>query len=58
MVGDYFKSKAEILVYTDEASDLITWLRSKTLVLALLREVQQALPGNKNIKAVICAVLT
>lgn len=58
MVRDYFKSKAEILVYADEASDLITWLCSKTLILALLREVQQALPGNKNIKAVIRAVLT
>lgn len=33
-------------------------MRSKTLVLALLREVQQALPGTKGIKAVIRAVLT
>jgi hypothetical protein len=58
VVGDYFKSKAEILTFADEASDLITWLRSKTLILALLREVQQALPGNKNIRAIIRAVLT
>ena len=59
VVGDYFKSEAEALSFADKASDLITWLRSKTLLLALLREVQAAVPGNKsNIKAVIRAVLT
>lgn len=59
MVGDYFKSKAEALEFTDEASDLITWLRSKTLVLGLLREVQAALPsGAGGVKTVIRAVLT
>ena len=40
------------------ASDLISWLRSKTLVLALLREVQMALPRTDKIKAIIRAVLT
>ena len=59
MVGDYFKSKAEALEFTDEASDLITWLRSKTLVLGLLREVQAALPSRAGgVKTVIRAVLT
>lgn len=58
MVGDYFKSKAGALEFTDEVSDLIAWLRSKTLILALLREVQATLPGNEGIKAVIRAVLT
>jgi hypothetical protein len=33
-------------------------LRSKTLILALLREVQEALPGNDGVKAVIHVVLT
>jgi hypothetical protein len=50
VVGDFFKSNAEVLDYTDKASDVITWLRSKTLVLALLHE--------KGAKAVIRAVLT
>ena len=58
MVGDYFKSKAGALEFTDEVSDLIAWLRSKTLILALLREVQATLLGNEGIKAVIHAVLT
>lgn len=40
------------------ASELIAWLRSKTLVLALIREVQIAIPGNTAIKAIIRAVLT
>jgi hypothetical protein len=58
VVGDYFKSKAEALEFTDEISDLIAWLRSKTLILALLRDVQMALLGGTGIKAVIRAVLT
>lgn len=59
MVGDYFKSKADVLQYTDEAADLIAWLRSKTLLLALLRQVQATLPAGKTgVKAIIRAVLT
>ena len=60
MVGDYFKSKVEALAFADQASDLIAWLCSKTLVLALLRDVQKSLPGatNSDIKTVIRAVLT
>ena len=60
MVGDYFKSKVKALAFADQASDLIAWLRSKTLVLALLRDVQKSLPGatNSDIKTVIRAVLT
>lgn len=59
MVGDYFKSKDNALEFTDEASDLITWLCSKTLILGLLREVQEALPRtDSGVKAVIRAVLT
>ena len=40
------------------ASELIAWLHSKTLILALIREVQVVLPRIKCIKAVIRAVLT
>lgn len=51
--------KAEALEFTDEATELIAWLRSKTLILALLREVQVALSnGGGCIKAIIRAVLT
>ncbi|KAJ3824934.1 ribonuclease H-like domain-containing protein [Lentinula raphanica] len=47
IVGDYFsKSNAADLHFTDQATDLITWLRSKTLILSHLA------------KAVIRAVLT
>ena len=60
VVGDYFKSEAEALTFADQASDLIAWLRSKTLILALMRDVQAALPGAKisEIKTIIRAVLT
>ncbi|KAJ3755218.1 hypothetical protein EV360DRAFT_50115, partial [Lentinula raphanica] len=48
IVGDYFsKSNADDLKFTDKATDLITWLRSKTLILAHLQG-----------KTVIRAVLT
>ena len=57
VVGDYFKSDASVLEFTDDAMDLITWLRSKTQILALLREVQARL-GENAVKAVIRAVLT
>ena len=56
VVGDYFAEKTDILKYTDGASDLITWLRSKTIVLGLLKEAQ--LTANKIPVAVIRAVLT
>lgn len=56
MVGDYFALKTDILSQTEDASELITWLRSKTLVLGLLKDVQ--LQGNQRPLAVIRAVLT
>jgi hypothetical protein len=46
-----------VLQFTDHATELITWLRSKTQVLALLREVQARL-GDDAVKAIIRAVLT
>jgi hypothetical protein len=60
VVRDYFKSETKALDYTDNASDLITWLCSKTILLAMLREMQAGLPGAglNNIKTVIRAILT
>jgi len=55
-VGDFFKSEAEFLRFTDKATELIGWLRGKTYVLALLRQVQ--LMNSQRILAVIHAVLT
>ena len=47
-------------MFADQASDLIAWLRSKTLVLVLLREVQASMPGAtiRDIKTIVRAVLT
>ena len=56
IVGDFFKSDTEFLQYTDKATELIGWLRGKTYILALLREVQQT--NSLRILAVIRAVLT
>ena len=56
-MGDYFKSEASVLEFADRATELIAWLRNKTQVLALLREVQMTL-GNEAAKTVIRAVLT
>ena len=36
IVGNFFKCKSASLEYTEMATQLITWLRSKTLVLANL----------------------
>jgi hypothetical protein len=44
------------LKYSDKATKLITWLRSKTLVLAMIRKVRAA--ANLSPLAVIRAVLT
>jgi hypothetical protein len=55
-VGDFFKSDAEFLQYTDKATELIGWLQGKTYVLALLREVQRT--NSLRILTVIRAVLT
>ena len=56
VVGDFFKSDAEFLQFTDQAMELIGWLRGKTYVLALLQEVQ--LTNSQRVLAVIRAVLT
>ncbi|KAI6145407.1 hypothetical protein BKA82DRAFT_3981667, partial [Pisolithus tinctorius] len=40
IVGDLFKARDDYTVYGDMAQDLITWLCSKTHVLALLQEIE------------------
>jgi len=56
VVGNYFKSNVNILKYTDKATQLITWLHSKTLMLAMLQKVQA--DANLMPLSVIRAVLT
>ncbi|KAG1865766.1 hypothetical protein DFJ58DRAFT_150772 [Suillus subalutaceus] len=56
IVGDLFKVKDDYGVYGDMAQELITWLRSKTRVLAILREIQMVTIGKT--LAVLRAVLT
>lgn len=55
-MGDYFKAISHFLKYTEDATEVITWLRGKTLVLGLIREAQLA--AGSTIAAVIRAVLT
>ena len=55
-MGDFLKSEAEFLPFTNKATELIGWLQGKTYVLALLQEVQ--LTNSQHVLAVICAVLT
>ncbi|KAF7974572.1 hypothetical protein HWV62_11944 [Athelia sp. TMB] len=43
VVGDYFGQNAVILKITKQANDLITWLRSKTLLLGMIREIRDKL---------------
>ena len=45
IVGDLFKVKDDYMEYEDMAQELFTWLRSKTWVLALLREIQMVTIG-------------
>ena len=56
VVADYFKADSEIFKHTDKAGDLITWLRSKVIVLALLRENQLKTSGKT--LAILRAILT
>jgi len=56
VVGDYFRLPIDVLQYMDIANKLITWLQSKTIVLALLRKAQ--LDTRVTALAVIRAVLT
>lgn len=55
-MGDYFKKSSHVLNETEPASDLIAWLHSKTIVLALLCKHQ--IKSNKSPLSVIQAILT
>lgn len=56
IVGDLFKVKDDYGKYGNMAQELITWLRSKMQVLALLHDIQMATMGKT--LAIIRAVLT
>lgn len=56
VVGDYFGVNSFILEYTEKASELITWLRSKTIVLGLLNQNQRE--TNSRILTILRAMLT
>ncbi|KAJ3497528.1 hypothetical protein NLJ89_g10338 [Agrocybe chaxingu] len=57
IVGDYFKANdTAFLVAASQANELITWLRSKTAVMGLIREA--CLAQNKNAVSVIRPVAT
>ncbi|SJK98740.1 uncharacterized protein ARMOST_02009 [Armillaria ostoyae] len=56
IVRDYFKADQDFLLYSPLATELITWLRSKTFLLALIREAQ--LRKGASMVTVIRAVIT
>lgn len=56
VVGDYFSIQTDYINHSQSACELITWLRSKTYVLAQLKDVQ--LKSGKPVRTVIRAVLT
>ncbi|THU78266.1 hypothetical protein K435DRAFT_824147 [Dendrothele bispora CBS 962.96] len=56
VVGDYMKVNKGFLLYSKAATELITWLRSKTFLLAMLRETQQQ--HHLPVLTIIRAVLT
>jgi hypothetical protein len=56
VVGDYFSIWTDYINHSQSACELITWLRSKTYILAQLNDVQ--LKSGKQARTVIHAVLT
>ncbi len=56
IVGDYFKVNQGFLKYSTLATELITWLRSKTFLLVLIWEVQKE--KGLQVITVIQAVIT
>ncbi|KAI0082950.1 ribonuclease H-like domain-containing protein [Irpex rosettiformis] len=58
IVGDYFKCNADILAYASRAEQVISWLRSKTYVLAQLQIFQEHSNPGVLPKSVVRAVLT
>ncbi|PBK83460.1 hypothetical protein ARMGADRAFT_1037846 [Armillaria gallica] len=53
IVGDYFKAEGGFLIHGKNVKELITWLHSKTFILALLHEAQplMLLIANENMAA-------
>ncbi|KAI0087465.1 hypothetical protein BDY19DRAFT_893021, partial [Irpex rosettiformis] len=58
IIGNYFKCNADILIYTSHAEQVIGWLRSKTYILACLRNLQELANPGVPPKSVMRAVLT
>jgi len=56
VVGNYLACETIFITISRDASELITWLRSKTFVLALIRETQTSL--RKTAFAVLRIVIT
>ena len=55
VVGDYFRDQKELIPWTKQATELIGWLCSKSLVLAMLHKVreQAGLPALSVLRAVL-----
>ncbi|KAI5980380.1 hypothetical protein EDC04DRAFT_2596878 [Pisolithus marmoratus] len=47
IVGDFLKCSNAFTACAEKATELITWLRSKTIVLAAIRDIQIALNATK-----------
>ncbi|KAJ2977735.1 hypothetical protein NUW54_g11382 [Trametes sanguinea] len=59
VVRNYFGTNAPMFSATKQADELIKWLRSRTYLLALLRDIQTSMPGFKGQpKTVIRGVVT
>jgi hypothetical protein len=56
IVGDYFSIQTIYVKHSKSACELIAWLRSKTYILAQLREIQTQ--SGQRARSVIRAVLT
>ena len=41
VVRDYFRDQKDLIPWTKQATELIGWLRGKSLVLAMLRKVRE-----------------
>ncbi|KAI5898768.1 uncharacterized protein SCHCODRAFT_02173469 [Schizophyllum commune H4-8] len=59
VVGDYFDSDSDVAASSTQAEELITWLRSKSLLLGLIRQFQlDAKPPPPTVLTIIRACLT
>jgi hypothetical protein len=58
VVGDFFKCNSSVLQFVDLADNLITWLRSKTSILALISEACKSDSGEVVASSVIRAIIT